>query len=899
MINPQSNDLGEGYIQKQQFLNEESSDAKIVQDLTVEINPKSNRNESENFDAFGLNWSVLLIHKAFKDQQSKNIEQQGIFLVLKTIDGLREGFSQNFKFKILVHQEKSDPIEININHTFSKQVLVQGSWVILKPQYLNEGNGFVKNGQLHVTNTTFQLPGSQGQVKRKSTGMIRIIGQGTTSYLNSLLQQLFHIPLFRWCVYHMPLDDIKDEDRRSLTTPSNVPATVGVPKKFSIAQALQRLFYDLQTSQDNVSNKELTCSFGWNSDEIYVQHDVQEMNRVLIDNLIQKLLHTPFRGCLNHLLEGRSVTFSRCVDINYESIIENSFLDLSLPVKGHPNLYSSIDQYVEPNVLEGDNEYSVEGLGKYKSLISTHFVHLPPVLYIHLMRQQYDPYYYRVVKVHDYFEFPEELDMNKYMIHLTVLQEEKLKENRIQQRQTKIIAKKQSREDDKDNNKPLLSTEMMNKFQWCLGKDRISLTSDENELSIEEQQIEKRQSSLMNIDANQNKNTSKSSNTNINSNTQQSSQPTEHPNEDNIYVLHSVFVHSGETNEGHYNVYIQPKCDGRWFLFDDQCVKEVDKSDAINNNFGRKPLSQAKQEQITNYYGYSYTRYSNKDIQEAIKIFSAYMLVYIKKSALNSILLDVVEKDMPMYIREALIARREDKTRLTFKIFTDAGLVRKYNSALLASMQALARSKKAGRQLTKQELVKVAAQAVMNAKTKQTGQDVTQQEEEEEEPDIYTWIGNADTTNTEQSADEAEAQENILIKILKTQIFDVSNSVETLSISRQATLLKFREEIQAKTNISTKTMRIWRLLQKEIKDDDGIEVTQENLFYNDDESANDQYKESEMDQDKDQKSENKKDKDDKQKKADLEQKGNTTASSALVKTQSKQYCEVVYVVHIN
>ncbi|KAA6371926.1 MAG: hypothetical protein EZS28_032547, partial [Streblomastix strix] len=349
------------------------------------------------------------------------------------------------------------------------------------------------------------------------------------------------------------------------------------------------------------------------------------------------------------------------------------------------------------------------------------------------------------------------------------------------------------------------------------------------------------------------------------------------------------------TGGGHYNVYIQPKCDGRWYLFNDQYVKEVDKSDAIQDNFGRKPLSQAKQKQITSYYGYSYTGYSNKDIQEANKIFSAYMLVYIKKSALNSILLDVVEKDIPMYIREAIIARREAKTRLTFKIFTDAGLVRKYNSALLASMQALARSKKAGRQLTKQELVKVAAQAVLNAKTKQAGQDAAnkQQEDEEDEPDIYTWIDNTDTTNTEQSVDETEAQENILIKILKTQIFDVSNSVESLSISRQATLQKFREEIQAKTNINAKKMRIWRLLQKEIKEDEGIEVTPDNLFNNDNddnEQTNDEQKESEMDKDKDNEKEieNKnKEKDNKSKKADLKQKGNTTASSTVTKAPSK------------
>ncbi|KAA6388630.1 MAG: hypothetical protein EZS28_015845 [Streblomastix strix] len=437
------------------------------------------------------------------------------------------------------------------------------------------------------------------------------------------------------------------------------------------------------------------------------------------------------------------------------------------------------------------------------------------------------------------------------MIQLTAQQEAKLKQNRIQQSQTKRIALTQKREDDQYKNEPLISTEMMNKFQWCLGKDRISYTEDEYEQSNKEQG----QSSIMNVDGRQ--------------------------NEDNIYILHSVFVHSGETNEGHYNVYIQPKCDGKWYLFNDQCVKEVDKSDAIKDNFGRLQ----NQELITNQ------NMNDENNLETNKVFSAYMLVYIKRSVLKSVLLDTIESDIPIYIREAIIARREFKTRLTFKIFTDTGLVRKYNSALLASMQALTRSKRVGRQLTKMELVKVAAQAVLNAKTKQPGQDAAnQQQEEEEEPDIYNRIDNTDTTNTDQSADEAETQEIILSQLLKQQIFDVSNSVETLSISRQATLQKFREEIQAKTNINVKTMRIWRLLQKEIKEDDGIEVTSDNLFYNDDddnEQTNDEQKEQEMDKDQENEKEKQQIKDNKQKKIDLEQKGNNTFDSQQSPSQTQ------------
>ncbi|KAA6398985.1 MAG: hypothetical protein EZS28_005484, partial [Streblomastix strix] len=240
---------------------DEPTNQQIVLDLTIEIDPKSDRNESENFEAYGLSWSILLVHKILKNYYQQ-VEQQGIFLALKSIDELGEGFSQNFKFQIFIHQQKSEPVEIKINHTFNKQASDQGSWMILKPQCLKEGNGFVKDGKLYVT-------------------------------------------IVLECVYHMPIDAdaIIDEDGRSSPAPSNIPATVGGQKKPIISEALQRLFYDLQTSQDSVSTKELTRSFGWNSDDTFEKHDVQEINRLLLDNLIQKLEHTSFRGCFNHLLE--------------------------------------------------------------------------------------------------------------------------------------------------------------------------------------------------------------------------------------------------------------------------------------------------------------------------------------------------------------------------------------------------------------------------------------------------------------------------------------------------------------------------------------------------------------------------------------------------------------------
>ncbi|KAL2326631.1 hypothetical protein Fmac_025689 [Flemingia macrophylla] len=106
-------------------------------------------------------------------------------------------------------------------------------------------------------------------------------------------------------VYHMP------------TTENDMPSG-------SIPLALQSLFYKLQYSHTSVATKELTKSFGWDTYDSFMQHDVQELNRVLCEKLEDKM---------------------------------------KLDVKGCKDVYASFDKYVEVERLEGDNKYHAEQYG--------------------------------------------------------------------------------------------------------------------------------------------------------------------------------------------------------------------------------------------------------------------------------------------------------------------------------------------------------------------------------------------------------------------------------------------------------------------------------------------------------------------------------------------------------
>jgi ubiquitin carboxyl-terminal hydrolase 7 len=68
-----------------------------------------------------------------------------------------------------------------------------------------------------------------------------------------------------------------------------LPTEKDVDPTKSIPLALQRVFFFLQFGDKSVSTRELTQSFGWDRYDSFIQHDVQELSRVLIDKLEEKM----------------------------------------------------------------------------------------------------------------------------------------------------------------------------------------------------------------------------------------------------------------------------------------------------------------------------------------------------------------------------------------------------------------------------------------------------------------------------------------------------------------------------------------------------------------------------------------------------------------------------------
>ncbi|KAF8540340.1 hypothetical protein BDD12DRAFT_734829 [Trichophaea hybrida] len=229
---------------------------------------------------------------------------------------------------------------------------------------------------------------------KKETGFVGLKNQGATCYLNSLLQSLYFTNSFRKAVYKIPTEH---------ETVANSALT------------LQRLFYRLQTHTDAVPTLELTKSFGWETQDIFAQQDVQELNRILMENLENKMKGTEVENLLNKMFVGKTKTYIKCINVDYGSERIEDFWDIQLNVRGYKNLDESFKNYIAVETMDGENKYFAEGHGLQDARKGVIFESFPDVLHLHLKRFEYDLNTYAMQKVNDHYEFPEVFDAAPYL----------------------------------------------------------------------------------------------------------------------------------------------------------------------------------------------------------------------------------------------------------------------------------------------------------------------------------------------------------------------------------------------------------------------------------------------------------------------------------------------------
>lgn len=238
--------------------------------------------------------------------------------------------------------------------------------------------------------------------EKSTTGFVGIKNLGCICYMIALLQQLYMIPTFRDSI--LAIDDPKKEE---------------VPKEDNLLYQLQCIFASLHQSEQQYYNPQgFTNAFkDWdgNPTNVLIQMDVDEFFNMFMDKLEFAIKSSPQEKVIQDHFGGTYANELICKGCPHYSERSEPYLAVNLQVKNKKSIKDSLDSLIEGEMLDGDNSYYCEKCDKkVPTLKRTCIKRLPKHLILVLKRFEFDYDIMQKMKVNDYCEFPEELNMEPY-----------------------------------------------------------------------------------------------------------------------------------------------------------------------------------------------------------------------------------------------------------------------------------------------------------------------------------------------------------------------------------------------------------------------------------------------------------------------------------------------------
>ena len=462
--------------------------------------------------------------------------------------------------------------------------------------------------------------------ERSDCRFVGLSNQGSTCYMNSLLQTLFMTPEFRRHLYMWRYS----------------PQTHG-QKEDSIPFQLQLLFSKLQLERvHSLETTGLTKSFQWDARDAFEQHDVQEFCRVLFEAIEQSVKNTLQERMIAELFEGVLVDYVKCETCGYESQREDKYLDISLAVRNdfdhiyNSTLEKALLNYIGTEHLSGSNAYFCSHCQSHQPAAKgLKFKRFPSILMIQLKRFDLDLETMQRVKINDKVEFPYILNLNAF-----IDRKEKMEIGEAETLKSKAKAQGNRRKNgDVEDVKPEDIEHLPLQYQQILRAETIS-----HDLDIYPSEMDYI-ARKAHMDRKAAENRLK----------RQEDVERYRKEGDDVYELYSVLIHSGSAWGGHYYAYVRSFERDRWYCFNDSSVTEIEEKD-IEKAFGG----------------------SVKKTWGLISSACAYLLVYRRIGPQNVNVID--DSEVPGYIMDEIGHERqreeqerkdlEEKKRiLTVKVF--------------------------------------------------------------------------------------------------------------------------------------------------------------------------------------------------------------------------------------
>jgi ubiquitin C-terminal hydrolase len=251
---------------------------------------------------------------------------------------------------------------------------------------------------------------------------VGLCNQGGTCYMNSFVQQLFHIPAFK-----SGLLRINAAKKRAEKAP--VDASAQPDANAQLLFQLQVMFGFMNFSQKRYYDTLPFCRTFLDYDgepvSLSEQKDINEFAGMLFD----KLEHNKeANALLASTIQGRIVYRTRSIETPYRSEREETFYMLTAEVKDKASLEDSLELFTADELFQGDNKIEDADTGrKVDALRGCAIRTLPSTLIIHLKRFEFDLETMNRKKVNDYISFPMELNMFPYTEEGVQAKEDKLR----------------------------------------------------------------------------------------------------------------------------------------------------------------------------------------------------------------------------------------------------------------------------------------------------------------------------------------------------------------------------------------------------------------------------------------------------------------------------------------
>lgn len=113
----------------------------------------------------------------------------------------------------------------------------------------------------------------------------------------------------------------------------------------------------MNSDQEACSTNRLTECLGWTNNEQLKQHDIQELNRILLKAIEQSLVNTIKSKLIQELFKGILVNKIKCESCDNIFEREEEFLDLPVLVQDSSLKSTLNDMFHFKEELDGNNQY--------------------------------------------------------------------------------------------------------------------------------------------------------------------------------------------------------------------------------------------------------------------------------------------------------------------------------------------------------------------------------------------------------------------------------------------------------------------------------------------------------------------------------------------------------------